>query len=69
MWNPTKDTGIEEVLTQANNLNELLDLMHICFKKMNSCQTEALIGLAMNISSDIYIWVSEEEKRREAKRN
>ncbi|MBD3708903.1 hypothetical protein IE996_00170 [Klebsiella pneumoniae] len=64
---PGKDTCIEEVLTQANNLNELLDLMHICFSKMNSCQTEALIGLAMNISSDIFTWISEEAKRRENK--
>ncbi|CAH1457838.1 Uncharacterised protein [Klebsiella quasipneumoniae] len=53
MWDPEKDTGIEEAVTQANNLNELLDLMHLCFRKMNSCQTEALIGLALNMSSDI----------------
>lgn len=67
MWDPEKDTGIEEAVTQANNLNELLDLMHLCFRKMNSCQTEALIGLALNMSSDIFTWISEEEKRRENK--
>jgi hypothetical protein len=57
MWDPAKDTGIEEVVTQANNLSELLDLMHLCFRKMNSCQTEALIGLALNMSSDIFTWI------------
>ncbi|BBK10811.1 MULTISPECIES: hypothetical protein [Klebsiella] len=67
MWDPEKDTGIEEAVTQANSLNELLDLMHLCFRKMNSCQTEALIGLALNMSSDIFTWISEEEKRRENK--
>ncbi len=67
MWDPEKDTGIEEAVTQANNLNELLDLMHLCFRKMNSCQTEALIGLALNMSTDIFTWISEEEKRRENK--
>lgn len=67
MWDPAKDTGIEEAVTQANNLNELLDLMHLCFRKMNSCQTQALIGLALNMSSDIFTWISEEEKRRENK--
>ncbi|MEZ6997844.1 hypothetical protein [Klebsiella variicola] len=67
MWDPAKDTGIEEAVTQANNLNELLDLMHLCFRKMNSCQTEALIGLTLNMSSDIFTWISEEEKRRENK--
>jgi hypothetical protein len=33
MWNPATSTSIEEVVTEANNLNELLDLMHLCFKK------------------------------------
>ncbi len=35
MWNPATSTSIEEVVTEANNLNELLDLMHLCFKRMN----------------------------------
>ena len=47
MWNPATSTSIEEVVTEANNLNELLDLMHLCFKKMNPPQTEALLGLAL----------------------
>ncbi|MGS3448532.1 hypothetical protein ACB376_11070 [Klebsiella electrica] len=67
MWNPNQDTGIEEVLNQANNLNELLDLMHLCFKRMNPPQTEALLGLALNIASNISIWIEAEEKRRENK--
>lgn len=67
MWDPAKDTCIEEVLTQANNLNELLDLMHLCFKKMNPPQTEALLGLALNIASNISVWIEAEERRRENK--
>ncbi len=39
MWNPATSTSIEEVVTEANNLNELLDLMHLCFKRMNPPQT------------------------------
>lgn len=31
--NPATSTSIEEVVTEANNLNELLDLMHLCFKE------------------------------------
>ncbi|EOZ3692962.1 hypothetical protein ACQLNC_003360 [Klebsiella michiganensis] len=65
MWNPATSTSIEEVVTEANNLNELLDLMHMSFERMNSLQCEALLGLALNLSSDIAIWLKEEEKRRE----
>ncbi|HBQ0246928.1 TPA: hypothetical protein MNT87_005383 [Klebsiella pneumoniae] len=66
MWNPATSTSIEEVVIEANNLNELLDLMH-CFKKMNPPQTEALLGLALNIASNISVWIEAEEKRRENK--
>lgn len=67
MWNPPTSTSIEEVVTEANNLNELLDLMHLCFKKMNPPQTEALLGLALNIASIISVWIEAEERRREYK--
>lgn len=65
MWDPETDDSIEDVANSARNLNELLDLMHLCFKKMNPLQTETLLGLALNISSDISIWMEAEEKRRE----
>lgn len=32
---------------------------------MNPLQTERLLGLALNISSDISVWMDEEEKCRE----
>ncbi|HBU6024290.1 TPA: hypothetical protein MC426_002645 [Klebsiella pneumoniae] len=67
MWNPATSTSIEEVVTEANNLNELLDLMHLCFKKMNPPQIEALLGLALNIASIISVWIEAEERRREYK--
>nr|DAP96301.1 MAG TPA: hypothetical protein [Caudoviricetes sp.] len=34
---------------------------------MNPPQTEALLGLALNIASNISIWIEAEEKRRENK--
>ncbi|MTF09794.1 hypothetical protein FVB40_12145 [Raoultella ornithinolytica] len=67
MWNPATSTSIEEVVIEANNLNELLYLMHLCFKKMNPPQTEALLGLALNIASNISVWMEAEENRRENK--
>ncbi|HAT1683127.1 TPA: hypothetical protein I8Y21_003849 [Klebsiella oxytoca] len=67
MWDPATSTSIEEIVTEANSLNELLDLMYLCFKSMNPPQTEALLGLALNIASNISIWVEAEEKRRENK--
>ncbi|EDQ9399402.1 hypothetical protein KG918_004030 [Salmonella enterica] len=65
MWNPEENDNIEDAAISARNLNELLDLMYISFKKMNPLQTERLLGLALNISSDISVWMDEEEKRRE----
>ncbi|ENS4525834.1 hypothetical protein ACE09S_003851 [Salmonella enterica] len=65
MWNPEENDNIEDAATSARNLNELLDLMYISFKKMNPLQAERLLSLALNISSDISVWMSEEEKRRE----
>ncbi|EGI5342405.1 hypothetical protein VW00_002047 [Salmonella enterica subsp. enterica serovar Sandiego] len=65
MWNPVENDNIEDAATSARSLNELLDLMYISFKKMNPLQTETLLGLALNISSDISIWMATEEKRRE----
>ncbi|EBX7643593.1 hypothetical protein AAB26_18080 [Salmonella enterica subsp. houtenae] len=65
MWNPVENDNIEDAATSARNLNELLDLMYISFKTMSPLQTETLLGLALNISSDISIWMAAEEKRRE----
>ncbi|CAM7370401.1 MAG: hypothetical protein E6Y55_10150 [Klebsiella michiganensis] len=67
MWDPATSTSIEEVVSETNSLYELLDLMHLCFKRMNPPQTEALLGLALNIASNISIWMEAEEKRRENK--
>lgn len=33
MWNPLENDNIEDAATSARNLNELLDLMYISFKK------------------------------------
>ncbi|ECV9759257.1 hypothetical protein AHY82_24650 [Salmonella enterica subsp. enterica serovar Montevideo] len=65
MWNPVENDNIEDAATSARNLNELLDLMYISFKTMSPLKTETLLGLALNISSDISIWMAAEEKRRE----
>ncbi|EOH6199301.1 hypothetical protein ACMAUW_001692 [Citrobacter farmeri] len=65
MWDPETDDSIEDVANSARNLSELLELMHLCFKKMNPPQVETLLGLALNISSDISVWMKAEEKRRE----
>lgn len=67
MWNPATSTSIEEVVTEANNLNELLDLMHVNYGRMNLPQCEALLGLALNLSAEVAIWLKAEEKRRENK--
>lgn len=67
MWDPATSTSIEEVVSETNSLYELLELMHLCFKRMNPPQTEALLGLALNIASNISIWMEAEEKRRENK--
>ncbi|MHC8199239.1 hypothetical protein ACYA5R_22870 [Klebsiella pneumoniae] len=45
MWNPATSTSIEEVVTEANNLNELLDLMHICFKKNEPSSDRSIAGV------------------------
>ncbi|EOG2817479.1 hypothetical protein ACK85E_005051, partial [Salmonella enterica] len=65
MWNPEENGNIEDAAISARSLNELLDLMYISFKTMSPLQTERLLGLALNISSDISVWMDEEEKRRE----
>lgn len=67
MWAPATDTCIEDAALSANNLNELLDLMHMSFERMNSLQCETLLGLALNLSAEVAIWLKEEEKRRENK--
>ncbi|HDC2288534.1 TPA: hypothetical protein O7Y14_005073, partial [Salmonella enterica] len=64
-----ENDNIEDTALSARSLNELLDLMHISFKKMNPLQTERLLGLALNISSDISVWMDEEEKHREKQHN
>lgn len=58
-------TTLKTRRSPPRSLNELLDLMYISFKKMNPLQTERLLGLALNISSDISVWMDEEEKCRE----
>ncbi|EBR5511802.1 hypothetical protein B8133_26030 [Salmonella enterica] len=65
MWNPVEKDNIEDAATSARNLNELLDLMYISFKTMSPLQTKTLLGLALDISSDISVWMAAEEKRRE----
>ncbi|EGH2794937.1 hypothetical protein ID987_000810 [Salmonella enterica] len=69
MWSPEENDNIEDAAISARSLNELLDLMYISFKKMNPLQTERLLGLALNISSDISVWMDKEEERREKQRN
>lgn len=70
MWNPATDSGIEDALNSAESLCELLDLMYASFDKIvDSNQTHKLLGLALNISSDLSIWMKAEEMRREAKHN
>ncbi|EAQ6362768.1 hypothetical protein DOH76_12075 [Salmonella enterica subsp. enterica serovar Oranienburg] len=65
MWNPEENDNIEDAASSARSLNELLDLMHLSFEKMSPLQTERLLGLALNILSDISVWMDKEEKRRE----
>ncbi|MBE8894389.1 hypothetical protein HV252_15715 [Klebsiella grimontii] len=65
MWNPTNDEGIECVSLEIENLTELLDLMLSSSQSMGERQTSALLGLCLNLSSGIFLWVKAEEKRRE----
>ncbi|HAG2478774.1 TPA: hypothetical protein G8W07_004124 [Salmonella enterica] len=65
MWNPEENDSIEDAAASARSLNELLDLMYLSFEKMSPPQTERLLGFALNISSDISVWMDKEEKRRE----
>lgn len=69
MWNPSEDKDIECAAMEIDNLTELLILMNSSFSVMSKKQTETLLGLALNLSSNVFIWVKEEEKRREAKYN
>lgn len=68
MWNPEENDNIEDAAISARSLNELLDLMYISFKNA-PLQTVRLLGLALNISSGISVWMDEEEKRREKQHN
>lgn len=65
MWNPTNDESIESVSLEIENLTELLDLMLSSSKSMGERQISALLGLCLNLSSDVFLWVKAEEKRRE----
>ena len=69
MWNPSEDKDIECCAMEIDNLTELLSLMNSSFSVMSKGQVETLLGLALNLSSNVFIWVKEEEKRREAKLN
>jgi hypothetical protein len=64
MWNPGEDKDIECCALEIDNLTELLSLMNSSFNKMSKAQTETLLGLALNLSSNVFIWIKEEEKRR-----
>ncbi|HHT0512587.1 TPA: hypothetical protein ACTW9A_002450 [Raoultella planticola] len=65
MWDPTNDEGIECVSLEIENLTELLDLMLSNSEKMGEKQVSALLGLCLNLSSGVFLWVKGEEKRRE----
>ncbi|EJB2593939.1 hypothetical protein MT629_004935 [Salmonella enterica] len=69
MWNPEENDNIEDAATYARSLKELLSLMYISFERMNPLQTERLLGLAFDISSEISVWMDEEEERREKQHN
>ena len=69
MWNPSEDKDIECCAMEIDNLTELLSLMNSSFSVMSKGQVETLLGLVLNLSSNVFIWVKEEEKRREAKLN
>ncbi|HCB2262882.1 hypothetical protein [Citrobacter freundii] len=65
MWDPSEDKDIECAAMEIDNLTELLSLMNSSFKVMSKGQTETLLGLALNLSSNVFIWMKEEEKRHE----
>lgn len=60
----TKDSTIETVRDTADNLYQLLDLMFSNLKNMSTEQTESLIGLSLELSSQVSSWADAEEKRR-----
>ncbi|MBS3049211.1 hypothetical protein [Enterobacter mori] len=66
MWDPSTDKDVDCVVLEIESLNELLSLMNTSANKMNKAQTESLLGLALNLSSNVYIWLKEEERRRDA---
>ncbi|EDQ1002467.1 hypothetical protein AH798_002038 [Salmonella enterica subsp. enterica serovar Mbandaka] len=65
MWDPSEDKDIECAAMEIDNLTELLSLMNSSFEVMSKGQTQTLLGLALNLSSNVFIWMKEEEKRRE----
>lgn len=65
MWDPTNDESVECVSLEIENLTELLDLMLSSSERMEKKQITTLLGLCLNLSSGIFLWVKEEEKRRE----
>lgn len=65
MWNPTNDESVECVSLEIENLTELLDLMLSSSERMEKKQITILLGLCLNLSSGIFLWFKEEEKRRE----
>lgn len=65
MLDPSEDKDIECAAMEIDNLTELLSLMNSSFKVMSKGQTETLLGLALNLSSNVFIWMKEDEKRRE----
>ncbi|HII1671971.1 TPA: hypothetical protein ACYZE8_002398 [Salmonella enterica] len=64
MWDPSNDKDVECCELEIDSLTELLSLMSSSFESMSKAQAKSLIGLALNLSSNVYIWIREEGKRR-----
>ncbi|GJL37369.1 hypothetical protein TUM17576_41890 [Enterobacter hormaechei] len=58
------NSTIETVRDTTENLYQLLDLMFAQFKEMEPGQAESLIGLSLELASQVSSWAIAEEKRR-----
>ncbi|HGW6102630.1 TPA: hypothetical protein ACNIQM_000727 [Citrobacter werkmanii] len=65
MWDPSKDKEVQCCSLEIDSLTELLALMTSSFENMSRAQIQTLIGLALNLSANVCIWIKEEEKRRD----
>lgn len=59
-----KNALIDEVSLEAENLTVLLELV-LSNKELTKTQVEALLGMALNTSANIWQWLQAEEDRRE----